>query len=386
MKRFLISMLIMFVMLFGCTQVTENVDSDKGNDNQQTNNNQNNSNTGDEQKPSNPPVETNSITITLIGADGKMLDELETIRGKEILLSSTVEKLSHWNTQADGNGLSYKDSVIFYENANLYAILLAENTYTITYMLDGGTANPQNSYSFTEDNFVALKNPIRDGYTFAGWYENRDFSGDIIKGWGPGNKTADVTLYAKWEKIEPEVKITITFDTNGYGVTTPTAIETLSGKNVNLPVINDSKFSHWSTSPNAKDAMNYKETATFIQSVTLYAIFLTENTYSITYMLDGGVNNPKNPYSFTKDDFIGLENPTRDGCTFAGWYETQDFSGDTVKGWFRDEKTSNVTLYAKWEKNIEPPLNVTITFDANGSELSVPEAIETTVGTNVDFR
>ena len=86
-------------MLFGCTQVTENVDSDKGNDNQQTNNNQNNSNTGDEQKPSNPPVETNSITITLIGADGKMLDELETIRGKEILLSSTVEKLSHWNTQ-----------------------------------------------------------------------------------------------------------------------------------------------------------------------------------------------------------------------------------------------------------------------------------------------
>ena len=54
---------------------------------------------------------------------------------------------------------------------------------------------------------------VRDGYTFAGWYDNPEFTGDPITeipaGW-------EGTLYAKWEAgtTQPEVT-TITWELNG---------------------------------------------------------------------------------------------------------------------------------------------------------------------------
>ena len=75
--------------------------------------------------------------------------------------------------------------------------------HKITYELNGGTNSPYNPNLFLEYLTVNLKNPTRDGYCFAGWYENADFSGNRIKGWEIGEKRTDVTLYAKWiEKAE----------------------------------------------------------------------------------------------------------------------------------------------------------------------------------------
>ena len=55
--------------------------------------------------------------------------------------------------------------------------------------------------------------------------------------------------------------------------------------------------------------------------MTLYAILLAENAYTITYELNGGVNHPKNKYSFTEDDAVILREPTKDGYKFVGWTE-----------------------------------------------------------------
>ncbi len=38
----------------------------------------------------------------------------------------------------------------------------------------------------------------RDGYDFGGWYETEDCSGSPCTGWSYGEKTEDITLYAKW--------------------------------------------------------------------------------------------------------------------------------------------------------------------------------------------
>ena len=48
---------------------------------------------------------------------------------------------------------------------------------------------------------------------------------------------------------------------------------------------------------------------------------------------------------------VALREPTKDGYKFAGWYETASFSGEAIKVWFEGDKTANVTLYAKWEKD-----------------------------------
>ena len=371
MKRFLILTVLMIAMLFSCTQVSENVDNNKELNNNQENNTGGNSDLPDD-KPKTP------ITITLVGADGNELKKLEATSGEKVLLSVEVENLSHWNTKADGKGQSYNGTAVFDESVTLYAILLAENAHTIKYILDDGINNPQNSFSFTEDEFIVLKNPSKDGYKFLGWYDNKNFTGNAIKGWAAGDKTANVTLYAKWEKeSESATEVTITFDINGADVTAPEAITATSGKSVKLPELTGVKFSHWNTKADGSGE-SYKGSATFGESVTLYAILLAENAHTIKYILDDGINNPQNPFSFTEEDYIGIKNPTKAGYTFLGWYDNEDFTGKPIKGWAAGDKTANVTLYAKWQKESDPATEVTITFDINGADITAPEAITST--------
>lgn len=75
---------------------------------------------------------------------------------------------------------------------------------------------------------------------------------------------------------------------------------------------------------------------------------LPEN--SIIYVMDGGINHPKNPSVYTlADTNIKLYNPTKAGYTFNGWYYDSAF---TKKVTTVDVTTGKaIILYAKWTKN-----------------------------------
>ena len=85
--------------------------------------------------------------------------------------------------------------------------------------------------------------------------------------------------------------------------------------------------------------------------------------------------------SFDEEYDITLMNlGYKDDYKFAGWYETEDFSGNPITGWKAGEKKSDVTLYAKWDKAKE----IIIRFNVNGEDdETTPDTIVTKEGTEI---
>ena len=82
--------------------------------------------------------------------------------------------------------------------------------YSITYNLNGGTAQGKLPASYTiESKRIVFKEPTRRGYRFLGWYADSKFTKkkSAIKAGSTGN----VKVYARWECI----KYTIEYELNG---------------------------------------------------------------------------------------------------------------------------------------------------------------------------
>jgi uncharacterized protein (TIGR02145 family)/uncharacterized repeat protein (TIGR02543 family) len=90
--------------------------------------------------------------------------------------------------------------------------------YTITYVLDGGTATPANTQSYNITTAVfTLVNPTKKGYTFLGW---TGANGDVqdLKVVVPTGSTGSKTYTANWSLNT----YTITYDYNGGDIPEPT--------------------------------------------------------------------------------------------------------------------------------------------------------------------
>ena len=81
--------------------------------------------------------------------------------------------------------------------------------YTITYVSNGGTEYSQQTYTVVSDT-VTLPTPTRDYYTFGGWYDNDQFTGNAVTTVATGSY-GNKTFYAKWTPVQ----YTITYVSNG---------------------------------------------------------------------------------------------------------------------------------------------------------------------------
>ncbi|MBO4433721.1 MAG: InlB B-repeat-containing protein [Clostridia bacterium] len=106
-------------------------------------------------------------------------------------------------------------------------------------------------------------------------------------------------------------------------------------------------------------------------NVTLTAKW-SKITYKITYKLAGG-KNAKNPTSYTvTTSTVKLQNPTRKGYTFKGWYNGSKKVTEIKKG-----STGDVTLTAKWET-----ITYKITYKlAGGKAVKNPTSYKVTTST-----
>ena len=174
-----------------------------------------------------------------------------------------------------------------------------ERKHVITFNMNGGIGSIGPTEVTYEGQLYKLNNlPKRDGYTFIGFYDNKDYNkgkkyydenGESIRNF---DKASNTTLYAGWQKnSEPVKTYTITFNANGG-------------------------------------------------SGSMQVQVLTSNVTTQ----------------------IKANTFTRTGYTFTGW---KDGNGNSYINGGNIKITSNITLYAQWQKNSEPVISYTVTFNAS---------------------
>lgn len=191
----------------------------------------------------------------------------------------------------------------------------------------------------------------KKGYTFAGWntqpdgketfYEENAYVKNLTK-------KADevVTLYAQWKAAQYQ----ITYNLNG-GKNNKKNPKTYKITSKTIKLSNPSKkgyvFKGWYCDKKCtKKVTSIKKGST--GKVTLYAKWAKEK-YTITYKLNGGKNNKKNPKTYTiTSKMIKLAAPTRKGYVFKGWYRDKKCTRKVTS--IKKGSTGKITLYAKWKK------------------------------------
>ena len=185
-----------------------------------------------------------------------------------------------------------------YGNMTLVAKWTAD-LYTISYDLADGVNNPENPTSYTiESGLITLKDPTKEGYTFAGWFNGEQLITTI-----DSNTLENISLTAKWTvnsyKLTFDVDGNLTEKTFKYGESV-TAIEN--------PTKVGHTFTGWS-----------KELPVKMPANDLYvSATWTVNSYKITFDVDGNLTEKTFKYGET---VVAIENPTKVGHTFAGWSE-----------------------------------------------------------------
>ena len=241
-------------------------------------------------------------------------------------------------------------------------------SYNISYTLNGGTNAAGNPPTYTVEALpVNLENPSHttEGYTFAGWYDNADLSGNTVAGI-PEGETESRHFYAKW--ITNAYSITYHLN-GGLNADGNPAVYTVEELPVTLaaPSKTGYTFADWydnaDLSGNTVAGIPEGET----EPKYFYAKW-TANTYTVAYNPNGGYGTTTSS-AHTYDSYgnLSINGFTRTGYTFAGWNTAADGLGTSYSnGEYRifNLTTTNdetVTLYAKWTINYSgQPITITI--------------------------
>ena len=216
--------------------------------------------------------------------------------------------------------------------------------YTVTYDANGGNCGQTTGYATSVSAAVTLPTPARSGYIFAGWYTAVS-GGDRVGGAGESyTPSANTTLYAQWGK-----PCTVTYNANCGSC--DTASEKYTGTALTLPTpIRDGYwFVGWYDAAEGGNKIG-DAGATYNPSseITLYAHWQEKVEYTVTYNANGGTCGTTS--ATYQGAALTLPTPTRTGYKFLGWYDAA--SGGTKIGDAGASYTpsSNITLYAQWEK------------------------------------
>lgn len=230
--------------------------------------------------------------------------------------------------------------------------LFTEHDYSITYVLNGGTAENPDGYSVSTPDFT-LQIPERRGYTFLGWTgtDLEEMTYEVtIKTGSMGSRS----YTANWQVCE----YTITINAMGGTMSAPQEMSQIFGAYYALPIPTRMGYTfagwYYGETPVANTG-----TWNRVGNIILHAKW-TPIEYRITYDLGEVPASNSNPASYTVEDgTILLENLSYPHCTFLGWYSDASFTTRMTK--IPSEMMKSLKLYAKWSIP-----TFTVTLDLNG--------------------
>ena len=241
------------------------------------------------------------------------------------------------------------------------------NKYTVSYDSNGGSQYADKTVTYGSTYGSAIFVPVRSGYTFDGWFTEREGGAQITSS-TTVEITAAQTLYAHWTAN----KYTASFDANGgsaaiasktvaYGAAYGTAFD-----DGNLPSATRTgyTFQGWFTSSGGGTQITPSTAVSTASDHVLYAHWKA-NSYTVSFDANGGSPGIASK-TVTYDSTYGtLPTSTRTGYTFDGWYTAKD-GGTKVEPTAKFQIDAAQTLYAHWTAK-----TYTVSFDANGGSSTV---------------
>ena len=217
----------------------------------------------------------------------------------------------------------------------------------------------------TDDHIDALRPPVKEGYTFLGWYDDKD-AGKLID-FDTEKFDGAKTVYAHWAK-----NATVTFKiVNGYW-----SGETAEDRNVTVVLYPQADGSVGGTllassvpaimipaagyenAAGSWDAVPNIEPNGIVDSVTYTYTFgrthsggSTSTKLTLHYESNGGTSYRDERYS--SGTIVNLDKiPIRGGYTFSGWYADAGLTAPITNV----RMTENKTVYAGWEATAVPDM------------------------------
>lgn len=230
-----------------------------------------------------------------------------------------------------------------------------DNSVLVTYYIDGIKYLYDSVTKGTTIHDVQA--PSRNYYTFIGWYADSELTTPYDN---TTIVTTDMELHAKFVPIV--YYITYTFlDQTGNAITNVNNTNASAFSVESLVEFASPTVAGYTFNGFTLNGESIHTTFGIYRNIVIKGEF-SINTYSIAYVLDGG--SASNPTSYTiSDDVIVLNEATKEGYTFLGWYEMSTDEKITI---IEPLQLQNYILIAKWQ-----PIQKDTPTTTSGSDIDV---------------
>jgi uncharacterized repeat protein (TIGR02543 family) len=212
----------------------------------------------------------------------------------------------------------------------------ARNSYRVTF--HPGNDGSDTTGTFKYEELIALPTLGYAGYTFAGWYDNAGFAGDAYTSTSK-MPAHDLELYAKWTQSTTTYKVEHWREIVAGQLYSLFETKTLTGT-IGDQVTPTVETYEGFTSPSTQTATIQADGSTVVR------YDYQRKSYVVTYH----PNNGEADIESTPIRYQATVVPppvSKEGYTFAGWYQTEDLGGDRYV--FSTMPAGDLEVWAKWE-------------------------------------